>query len=315
MICDICPHYCDLNEGDVGKCLVRGSVDESIKPLYYGDCSLISVEPIEKRPFFHFLPGTKHLAVGLFGCSFSCKFCANFNVSQTHRGKRKYLPPNDLCDLQLQKGASGIVFTFNEPTVHFEYILDVGVTENRGPISIKTNGFVNSNTLKEIIFVTDAFNVDIKGDELEYKNVCGGWLQPVLESIDTIYESKTHLEISYLVTPRLVSDMSFHRRMLNILKDKPDIPIHILYFYPFYKMSNLRYQVNDLLPVVDIFREHMRYVYISNIYDTQVLNFRNTYCSTCGSLMINRDHDIEVRKLSCCDNFLQGVFSPLAEYK
>lgn len=120
MICDICPHLCDIKNGEHGKCLVRHNNGERIYDKYYGQCSTIALDSIEKRPFFHFLPGSKFLSVGLLGCNFSCQMCQNFSISQSTDHECKYLSPDELCSLARDRQARGIVFTYSEPTMHYE---------------------------------------------------------------------------------------------------------------------------------------------------------------------------------------------------
>ncbi len=304
LTCDLCPHYCQLHFGETGRCLVRKNIGKSIRLTQYGHCSVLSVEPIEKRPFFHFDPGKKYLAVGFRGCSFTCGFCQNYTLSQTSNGRVKVLTPLELVVLAKDKSTDGIAFTFNEPTVHLEYLLDVGAISSL-PIVVKTNGFVNVDALRRLTSVVDAFNVDIKGDEHEYQTVCGGHLQPVIETINELYRLGKHLEISYLVTPRLLRDDLYHNRMLGWLEKMPEVPIHLLFFYPFHKMVD-SYKIDELVPLVKIFKDRMKYVYLSNHYGSSVLSYRNTFCPDCGSLMIDRVRGVNISKVWCCGNLLTG---------
>jgi len=300
MICDVCPHYCDLSDGQIGKCLVRKRQSGLIAPD--SRISLLAVEPIEKRPFFHFLPGTKWLSVGFYGCSFSCHFCQNFSVSQRAEGKSKTLTAEELWKLAGDRQAAGIVFTYNEPTIHFEYLIKVAnhIPDPIKRIAVKTNGFANPHVWERLRFV-DAFNVDIKGDDEEYRRICDGSLDPVLASIDHLAGMAHHLEISYLVLPRLLKNDEFHRMIRDRLAGlSTGIPVHLLYYYPFHRMQEARYEPADLLPVVDIFREKMEHVYISNCFKSEVVRHRNTVCSSCGDVIIDRTGPAKVIKLRCC---------------
>lgn len=303
LICTVCPHFCTLTPGNIGKCRVRHHNGTSIVPMMYGECSTIALEPIEKRPLFHFDPGGQYLAVGFYGCSLSCDFCLNYKVSQTTEGKSKKILPNELVSLAKSKSSRGIAFTFNEPTIYFEYLLDVGNVDPDFPLVLKTNGFVTSDTLSDLCCVIDAFNVDIKGDDKEYYEVCRGSLSPVIECVNEIYSANKHVEISYLVTPRLIRDTDHHNSMIAWLKEMPDIPVHLLYFYPFHRMHQA-YDISDFLPLVDRFKENLEYVYVSNLYNDKVLKYRNTYCSSCGSLMIQREKGVNVITLECCNTII-----------
>lgn len=308
MICTICPHLCDLAVGETGKCLVRKHEDWTIVCSHWGKVSLLTVEPIEKRPFFHFMPGSRFLSVGLYGCNFQCKFCQNYKISQIVTGNCRQLEPDQLIDVLYEKKAAGIAFTFNEPTVHVEYIMDVG--ERVSPVVVKTNGFVNIEPLKDLLLYVSAFNVDIKGDEQEYEDTCGGRLKPVMETVEFLASNHdgVHLEISYLVTPRLIDDVDYHRRMRDWLSElSPDIPIHVLYFYPFHRMTEKDYKVEALLKVVELFREKMNFVYVSNNYQKPVLPMRDTLCPHCSSVLISRQKGVKVHKTKCCGNSLAGL--------
>lgn len=265
----------------------------------------MALEPIEKRPLFHFDPGGLYLAVGWYGCSFSCKFCQNFTVSQTMEGKSKKLLPDDLVNLCCEKKADGIAFTFNEPTIYYEYLMDVATADVDLPLVVKTNGFVTEPILYDLSYVISAFNVDIKGDEEEYQKVCGGSLKPVMNAVQYLYELDAHIEISYLVTPRLINDKIYHENMLSWLKEMPDIPVHFIYFYPFHKMTDATYGVHELIPWVEKFHEHLKYVYVSNVYKKEFLKYRNTYCPGCRSLMVRRDRNgVNLITSECCGNSL-----------
>lgn len=273
----------------------------------YGECSVVALEPIEKRPLFHYDMGGKYLSVGFYGCSFRCDFCQNYTVSQTTKGKKKRLSPKELIDLAKKKKANGIAFTYNEPTVYYEYIMDVATTDVDMPIVIKTNGFANQWVIKDLARVTKAWNVDIKGDDEEYDKVCGGSLKPVLDTIAELYNLDQHLEISYLVTPRLLRDDAFQDRLLSWLTEIPAVPLHFLYFYPFHRMTEQSYGVHELLPLIDKFKEIMHYVYVSNAYNSAVSKYRNTNCPTCGKLMVDRYRKTKIYSEVCCGHFIKGL--------
>jgi len=306
MICNICPHSCDIPEGQIGKCLVRKNIDGRIKLTHYGRISTMAVEPIEKRPLFHFFPGKNFLSTGLYGCNFLCNFCINFKVSQTAE-EGVYYSPENLVQLSIDKNTHGIAFTYNEPTVHYEYLMDVGrlAKKNGQEVVIKSNGFVNSHILEDISRVCRAWNIDVKGDEKAYNDICGGSLAPVMESIKFLAE-KSHLEISYLVVADQVDNLNFHRSMAyKISQLSKDIPIHLLYCYPVYKMTQI-YKKSALLPIYDIFAERMKYVYMSNTYDSY--KKVSTKCSSCDSILIDR-YPSFISKLSCCGKKIAGIFS------
>lgn len=314
LICEICPHKCRLSRNEIGKCLVRQNTGDHIELSYYGKCALIALEPIEKRPLFHFYPGSKHLSVGLLGCQLRCKFCQNYKISQNNTANSKYYSPEDLVSLAHDKNASGISFTFNEPLVHYEYIRDVCVSNKlySDPlhIAVKTNGFISNWVLEDLCSYVSAFNVDIKGDTESYADVCDGKLSSVLESIETIIKHKVHLEISYLVMPQMLHNKVFHKKIRNwLFSMDSSIPVHILYFYPFYRMTQEGYNQFELTSISDLFKEKMDYVYISNIFEREY-SLRNTLCPCCSSVMISRNKsNTNICKLICCNKSLKGMFA------
>ena len=303
MICDICPHNCKIPLGESGKCKVIQNVDNKLENVYAGLCSNMAVEPIEKRPFYHFLPGSKFLSVSGLSCNFSCNFCQNFRVSQNTSAKSVLYSPKQLVNLAEERDVAGIVFTYNEPTLYHEYIEEVGHEIKRRcsdlKLVLKTNGFASFRVIRNLCLYVDAFNVDLKGDNKDYQDVCGGWLEPVLESIQLILQMGVRLEISYLVLPSKIDDILFNVYFRNWLADlTPDVPVHLLYFYPFHKMLVPSYRPSKLTDLADIFREKMNYVYISNHFGFE--KYRNTYCKMCGELMIDRKNGVKVCKKECC---------------
>lgn len=301
IICNLCPHLCDLDDGQVGKCNVRQRFGSDIKLTGYGKLSNMAVEPIEKRPFFHFYPGSKFLSVGMYGCNLSCSFCQNFNVSQVGFGKSLYYSPLELIKLAQDKNVKGIAFTYNEPTIYYEYLIDLGM-ENPGlKLALKSNGYAAKCLVEDLSQHYQAWNVDIKGDEDEYEKVCGSTLQPVLDTIELLSSLDTHLEISYLVLPRQVDDFKYHSKMRDWLFElSPNIPIHLLYFYPCYNMKDGQYGEDKLIKIYEHFSDKMRYVYMSNIFRDNLMKYRNTYCRDCNSVVVNRGRELKINKEYCC---------------
>ena len=312
--CQICPHYCQLSPGEMGKCLVRKNIDGYVVPIFEGQCSIVSVEPIEKRPLFHFYPGSKFLSVGFLGCQMHCRWCQTSDISQSTTSKTVYYSPQKLVELAVEKGVEGIVFTFNEPTIHYEYIMDVyeamQKVDSDLKIVLKSNGFINKFVLDDLDIAADAWNVDIKGGAKEYKEICEGDISPILLSIETLASRNTHLEISYLVLPHMYDDMEHHQTMRNWLADlSVDIPIHLLFCYPSYRMSDNTKSPLLLRDLWEFFKEKMSYVYISNVFQEELLEFRNTRCPVCQKTLIERNPIAQVLQLSCCGQNVAGQFS------
>ena len=303
----MCPHRCSLLDGDVGKCFVRRNKGGMIHNSYDGVLSFVAVDPIEKRPFFHFYPGSDFLSVGLYGCSFQCVWCENHKISQCVK-KGKYTSPNQLVKLALEKKVKGIVFTYNEPIVHYEYVMTVAnIAQTAGlQVALKSNGFATEKVVRDLNLHVDAWNIDIKGDDKEYKS-CGGDISSVMSSIELLGRIASHLEISYVVPGRLVSHLEHHIYIRDWLSSlSPIIPIHLLYLYPSHKVKEF-YNKSDLIEIYEVFREKMDYVYISNLYDTGIMK-RDTLCPRCNSVLISRAPLPSVIRTSCCED-LAGIFS------
>ncbi len=313
MTCDICPHYCSLSSGQTGKCSVVQNVDGKIQNTYEGQCSNIALEPIEKRPLFHVLPGSKFLSVGFFGCSLSCGYCQNFTVSQEFSRPSKYHSPQDLVALAQDRNATGIAFTYNEPTLYHNYIEEVGheIGRQNLPLKlvVKTSGFASQYVMRDLCLYADAINVDLKGDDKDYHEVCGGRLDPVIESIELIVDMGVHLEISYLVLPSKIDDIAFNIYFRNWLADlDPYIPVHLLYFYPFHKMTVPSYKPSKLIELAQLFEDRLFNVYISNHFNKELSYYRDTVCRSCNKTLISRQKSIDVHSLSCCNNSQHGIF-------
>lgn len=305
MNCAICPHFCELEDGEIGKCKVITRSGEKIFNPRENEFSNISVDSIEKRPFFHFLPGSKFLSCGWYGCNFLCKFCQNFTVSQ-QLGLSKTFTPEQLVELALSRNVAGIAFTHNEPSLYYEYIHKVrqhisSIGSNL-KIAVKTNGFVNPYVMQRLCEDADAINIDIKGDNDDYKKICGGWILPVLNSIDNAAISEVHLEISYLVLPSKIENHEFNRQLQDFFENlRSNIPLHLLYYFPFYKMQEESYDPLKLIKLQSFFSEVLRHVYISNCYHPEVIRCRNTYCDQCGKLLIDRESGVKIVETECCN--------------
>lgn len=307
MICNICPHKCNLGSGEIGRCNVIQNNNGILINKYENKISTLTIDPIEKRPFFHYKPGSKFLSVGGLGCNFVCQFCFNFSVSQSVIADTVYKTPYDLYKIYLDKKNNGICFTYNEPILYYQYINRL--SEFGVDIILKTNGFGSKEIIDDLCQSCSAFNVDIKGNDENYKEICGGILKPVLESIQNIYDHKKHLEISYLVLPNQINDLKFHEEMSIFLSDlSVDIPVHLLYFYPFYKLAGQSYDLSCLSPIIDIFQKRMKYVYLSNTYQTNMMGLRDTKCYSCNKILISRQKDIVINSLECCGKRIKGIF-------
>ncbi len=192
--------------------------------------------------------------------------------------------------------------------MYYDYIEEVGheIERNSHPLHlvVKSSGFACCSIIRNLCLYDIAFNIDIKGNDEDYETICGGSLDPVLDSIELIHEMKCHLEISYLVLESRVKDLAFHREVRDFLASLSNkIPVHLLYCYPFHKMPS-SYEPSELLRLHELFSVKMQYVYISNVYEKEMVKHRNTYCSKCKSLLIERVDTPKIIKMECCNKRL-----------
>ena len=312
--CNICYHRCNLGTNEYGKCKVRHNDGEKITlGKWYGQSSALAVDSIEKRPFFHFFPGEKFLSIGFFGCSFWCKSCINNKVTQELKVEdwfaSNHVSPQQLFQIAVDKKAKGVVFSYNEPIVHFEYLedfVDISSASNL-KLAMKTNGFMTDYSLNGVIRCFDAFNVDIKANSDSYEEFCGGNLEIIQKNIEQIANSDKWLEISYLILPSLVTNYDWHIEFSKWLSSlSKNIPVHLLYFYPYGKIRE-EYPLEYLIDIRSIMSRELNYVYISNTYDESMIKYKSTYCPLCGKLRISRNGNIEF-VLCDCGIDIAGVF-------
>ncbi|MDA3812922.1 MAG: AmmeMemoRadiSam system radical SAM enzyme [Candidatus Cloacimonetes bacterium] len=307
--CDLCPHNCIISSGNIGICRARKNIDGILYSINYGKTISISIDPMEKKPLYHFHPGKSILSIGPNSCNFSCKFCQNYQSSQLEVPTTIITPGKllDLCKLHL---CDFVAFTYTEPTTWFEFMLDSSklLKENGIKTVMVTNGFINQEPLKELLPYIDAMNIDLKAfDEKFYNNICNGSLQPVLETIKTA-SKQCHVEITNLI----ITDENDSEEQINDLVDfvasvNNEIPLHFSRYYPTYKMENPPTSVSTLEMAKQIAEQKLNYVYLGNI-----VTERNTYCPNCDHLLICRDHplknDIIDGKCPSCGHIIYGEF-------
>lgn len=287
-------------DGEVGGCGLFRRYGKTVRNIFYAHCSNVSVEPIEKRPIFHFTPGEKYLSVGFSGCSMYCKHCQNSKISHSV-SEGEYIVPDVLVKMASKRNVKGFCFTYNEPSMFYEYIIHIGHRRRFGQeIVLKTNGFANRDVWSWLAPHVDAYNVDIKGDKRYYRDVCGGSLAPVLNSIKTIHSFGHHLEISYLVTRSVKKSWKYHEAVRNWLSAlDPRIPVHIMCLYPLGKIDR-GYSVDELQDLHAMFKKRLSFVYLSNLHDSRFMPYRRTLCPDCESLMIERNPKVVIHKRECC---------------
>ena len=292
--CNLCPHRCKLSEGQTGICRVRTNAGGTLQSDNYAKVCSTRFDPIEKKPLYHYYPGSLIYSVGSLGCNLHCKFCQNWEISQTCVEDYPYAShasPDDIVkDASGHHDNIGIAYTYNEPTVWYEFMLDIArlACEKGLKNVVVTNGFIEKQPLQQLIPLIDAFNVDLKAfTEDFYKKVSFASLKPVLDSIKLIKKEGKHLEITNLVITGLNDDENDFHSMVSWIADETgrDTPFHLSRYFPVYKLENKQTSSETLLRFYEIAKQSLDYVYIGNMHSEQG---QDTFCPGCGIRAINR---------------------------
>ena len=274
--CQACAHYCVIANGQRGICHTRENQNGKLFNLTDNKIIACQIDPIEKKPFFHFLPGTYSLSIATMGCNFSCLNCQNWEISQGLKENNKVrgdeIMPEEIVRLALKSRVSSIAYTYTEPTIFLGYALEtMKLAQKAGLKNVwVSNGYFTKETLKLIEPYLDAINIDLKFfDDNLYQKVCKARLQPVLDTLKLIKKTKIWLEVTTLVIPGYTDTKSQFRKIAQFVKKElgPDTPCHISKFFPFYKMLDVSPTPTKLIEqAVDIYKqEGLRYVYAGNL--------------------------------------------------
>jgi len=292
--CNLCAHNCQISQENSGICKVRKNIDGKLFNLIYGLCSGVAADPVEKKPMYHFYPGTKALSLGSVGCNFRCKHCQNFEIS-TANSEFKYLKkytPMQTVELAKQFNCQGIAYTYNEPTIWHEFCYDsakLAKKQNLYTIYV-TNGYINEDPLRELSSFLDAMNIDVKAfNEEFYKKICKAKLAPVLDTCILAKELNIHIELTYLIIPTLNDSnkeiRNFSDWVVKNLGQK--IPIHFSRFHPDFDLRTIKpTPMNTMLDAYKIAKEAGNlYVYLGNVSHDE---YENTICPNCNKTCIER---------------------------
>ena len=319
--CRLCPHECVISEGARGRCRVRENRGGRLYSLVYGTPCAVHVDPIEKKPFYHFLPTATALSLATVGCNLRCLYCQNWSISQAkpEEDKTVDLPPDKLVNMAMLNQAPVVAYTYTEPTVFFEYMLESARQGQKLGLRnvVISAGYINPEPLRILCEAVDAIKIDLKGfNEGFYRKVCDGELAPVLETIRTIAASGTHLELVNLLVPTLNDDMEEMRGLCRWVVENvgPDVPLHFSRFHPDYQLNNLPPTPQATLEQAwTIAREEgVHYNYIGNL---PAHPGNNTFCHHCGNLIIARqgfwvtDYHIVKGKCEFCGTPIPGVWA------
>ncbi len=320
ILCRLCPRNCPIPNGKRGFCRARKNIDGTLYTLTYGYPVAVHLDPIEKKPLFHVLPATKSLSIATAGCNLRCKFCQNWEISQAdpEKVKPKYLSPQNIVDLAKISGASTIAFTYTEPTVFYEYMLDTAkLAKENGILPVMhSSGYINKEPLELLSKYIAAANIDLKGFKKEfYEATCSGKLEPVLNTLKTLKKNGVWVEITNLLIPGLNTDEEDIRNLCRWVKDNlgPETPIHFSRFFPMYKLKNLSPTPIKFLTMAKEIAESegLYFIYIGNVPHQ---DGENTYCPYCKKLLIKRvgynilENNIESGKCKYCGKEIPGIF-------
>jgi len=292
--CIICPRMCIIKMGNRGFCKTKVNKDNHLINLTYGRLSAIAIDPIEKKPLFHFHPGSVSLSISSVGCSFTCPWCQNWHLSQSKPEdlNTKYMSPREVVASAKRQECTSISYTYNEPLINLDYVEDCSrLARARGVKNVLvTNGYISIQALDSIVDVIDAANVDWKSfSESFYRKYCSADLQSVLDATVEMKNKGVHVEVTFLMIPEVHDAEGETRGMARYLVKNlgPDTPLHLSRFFPNFKFNHLPpTPVETLLKARDIARsEGVRYVYIGNVPGQ---GFEDTFCPKCGKFAIRR---------------------------
>jgi len=317
--CFLCPNFCVIKENELGKCLARKNIRGKLISLSYERPVAMSIDLIEKKPLYHFLPGTKTFSIGTAGCTLKCLFCQNAEIAQKSPEDFpvNIIEPKKIVKMAKENNCKSISYTYTEPTAFYEYVLDTAKLAKKQGIKniIISNGYINEKPLKELIKYLDAANIDLKGFTEEfYKKNCLGKLKPVLNTLKILKKNKVWLEITNLIIPKLNDNLKEIDRMTKWIKTNlgVNVPLHFSKFFPMHKMLNKPETPKKTLEsAYKIAKKNgLRYIYLGNIKNEH----ENTYCYKCSKILIERygysiiKNNIKHNYCYNCNAKIQGIF-------
>ncbi|MGC1392343.1 MAG: AmmeMemoRadiSam system radical SAM enzyme [Bacteroidales bacterium] len=321
IMCRICPNECVLKEGELSKCNNRKVKDSKLYTLAFGNPCTVNVDPVEKKPLYHFLPGSKAYSIATAGCNLVCLNCQNWTISQISPDKtRNYdLMPEKVVTESINNNCKSIAYTYSEPVTFYEYVFETAtLARNAGVKNIfKSNGYINPEPLKKLCTVIDAANIDLKAfSESSYLKLTGGKLQPVLDSLKVFKDLGVWLEITNLIVPDWTDNQEDIRNMCKWLNDNgfKNTPLHFSRFYPMHKLEQLPPTPVELLN--NAYRiateEGLKYVYTGNSPGNEI---SDTKCPSCNAILVVREgyrissNTVTGGKCSKCGNKIEGVWN------
>ncbi len=316
--CFLCPRECELKNNERGDCRSRLNIDGKLKSLVYGKPCAVHVDPIEKKPLYHYLPGTKSFSIATAGCNLHCMYCQNWEISQREpeNTRKMDLLPEEVVRQAMETDCKTIAYTYSEPVIFFEYAADTGrLAHKNGLLNVwVTAAYINPEPLKEAVSFIDAANIDLKGiTDKFYASVCKGTLDPVLNAIKTMKQKGVWVELTNLVVPTYNDTKEDFSKLCDwILKNVGnEVPLHFSRFWPMYQLKNLPPTPEEVLMGARevAMSKGMHYVYVGNVPGHEG---NNTYCPVCKKIVIARrgymilEYNIVGGKCKFCSHSIAG---------
>lgn len=319
VLCELCPNFCVLSKGQISSCNARQNIDGDLVSLTYGKITAINIDPIEKKPLYHFLPGSKTLSIGTAGCNIHCLNCQNHHISQhnpTQIDNKEFLP-EQIVDLAIKNNCKSISYTYNEPTVFYEFIVETAKKAKKAGLKniIVSNGFINPEPLYELIQYIDAANIDLKSfNPVTYKNLCKADLRSVLVSIKTLFRYNVYFELTNLLIPEKNDSEEEITEMCEWIVHNVtnNVPLHFSRFFPVYKLDDLiPSPIEKIVKACKIAKSKgIKHVYVGNT--DKISN--NTICSKCNNNIVLRNGYTTIidgltgSNCSVCGSVINGVW-------
>ncbi|HOU01075.1 MAG TPA: AmmeMemoRadiSam system radical SAM enzyme [Bacteroidales bacterium] len=321
IMCRICPNECVLKEGEISQCNNRKVKGSRLFTMAFGNPCSANIDPVEKKPLYHFFPGTRAYSIATAGCNLACLNCQNWTISQSSPDKtRNYdLMPEKVVNESVKNKCRSIAYTYSEPISFYEYVYETSLIARKSGVKniVKSNGYINAEPLKKWCSVIDAANIDLKSfNDSTYLKLSGGKLQPVLDSLKIYRDSGVWLEITHLIIPRWTDKTDEIGRMCKWLGENgfKETPLHFSRFYPTYKLEQLPPTPVDILRNAAKIAsgEGIKYVYIGNVPGNEMADTR---CPSCGTIVVSRQgftvtsNNLTGGKCNKCGKSIDGVWS------
>lgn len=319
ILCELCPHFCLIRDKDCGRCGVRINKEGKLYSLVYGRVAAMHIDPIEKKPIYHFYPGSRVFSFATQGCNLSCRYCQNYSISQLkpfYHVWGEEMTPEQIVKIAIKERCIGIAYTYTEPTIFYEFMLDCAKLAKKNGLKnvLVSNGFINLDPLKRLSRYIDAANIDIKSIENKfYEENCNGRVKPVLECVKFLHKTGIWTEITNLIIPGQNDKKENIEKLVKWILENlgKEVPLHFSAFYPCFEMMNISKTPEKTLKMAKRIAETrgIDYVYIGNVNLDN-----NTYCSNCKKILIKRKNynvekiNIEKKKCLYCKEKISGIF-------